>query len=164
MRIIFVVMLFLFSLPAQAAPSVPSDCWFGVMAPEEAIHSQLVATGPVTQWRVGMSLVVYPTKENYVQINALAEKGQTGTFDTLRPITVIPTWISGPEPGEKDSGEDTSIKIMMKYRIAQGETGTIDLTYWTRASGQDSSLSPNQKAMTALLDRQAHDMGCRGIP
>jgi hypothetical protein len=33
-----------------------------------------------------MSLVVYPTKETYEQINALAEKGQTGTFDMSRPI------------------------------------------------------------------------------
>jgi hypothetical protein len=47
----------------KRAPSVPNDCWFGVMAPDKAPHGQLVATGPVAQWRVGMSLVVYPTKE-----------------------------------------------------------------------------------------------------
>jgi len=45
------------------------------MAPDKAPHGQLVATGPVAQWRVGMSLVMYPTKENYEQITALAEKG-----------------------------------------------------------------------------------------
>ena len=86
-----------------------------------------------------MSLVVYPTKENYEQITALAEKGQTGTFDTSRPITVIPIWISGPEPGDKDSDEDKSIEITMKYRTAQGEIGTILLTYWTPMSGRESS-------------------------
>jgi hypothetical protein len=42
---------------------------------------------------------------------ALAEKGQSGTFDTSRPITVIPTWLSGPEPSDKDLGEDKSIEI-----------------------------------------------------
>src|SRR5271165_7647342 len=121
--------------PIQAAPSAPNDCWSGVMAPDKAPHGQLVATGPVAQWRVGMSLVVYPTKENYEQNTALAEKGQTGTFDTSRPITVTPTWISGPEPGDKDSGEDKSIEITMQYRTGQGETGTILLTYWTPTSG-----------------------------
>jgi hypothetical protein len=39
----------------------------GVMAPEKAPHGQLVATGPVAQWRVGMPLVLYPTKEDYAQ-------------------------------------------------------------------------------------------------
>ena len=149
---------------AQAAPSVPNDCWFGVMAPDKAPHGQLVATGPVAQWRVGMSLVVYPTKENYEQINALAEKGQTGTFDTSRPITVIPTWISGPEPGDKDSGEDKSIEITMQYRTAQGETGTILLTYWTPMSGRELLLPPDQRATIAQADQQSHDMSCRGIP
>jgi hypothetical protein len=61
---------------AQAAPSVPNDCWFGVMASDKALHGQHVATGSVAQWRVGMSLVVYPTKENYEQITALEEKGK----------------------------------------------------------------------------------------
>ena len=84
-----------------------------------------------------MSLVMYPTKENYEQITALAERGQTGIFDTSRPITVIPTWISGPEPGDKDSGEDKSIEITMQYRTAQGETGKIVLTYWTPMSGRE---------------------------
>ena len=69
----------------------PYDCWSGVMAPDKSPHGQLVATGPVAQWRVGMSLVVYPTKENYEQITALAQKGQMGTYDTSRPIAVIPT-------------------------------------------------------------------------
>jgi hypothetical protein len=81
------------ALMTGAAPSVPNDCWSGVMTPDKAPHGQLVATGPVAQWRVGVPLVVYPTKENYEQITALAEKGQTGTFDMSRPITVIPTWI-----------------------------------------------------------------------
>jgi hypothetical protein len=81
------------ALMTGAAPSVRNDCWSGVMTPDKAPHGQLVATGPVAQWRVGVPLVVYPTKENYEQITALAEKGQTGTFDMSRPITVIPTWI-----------------------------------------------------------------------
>jgi hypothetical protein len=156
--------LTLFPLYAHAASSIPNDCWFGVMAPEKAPHGQLVASGPVAQWRVGMPLVLYPTKEDYAQINALAEKGQTGTFDTSRPITVIPTWISGPEPGDKDSGEDKSIQVTMKYRNAQGETGTIVLTYWTPMSGHETSLPPDQKATIAELDQQLHDMTCRGIP
>jgi hypothetical protein len=127
------------------------------MAPAKAPHGQLLATGPVAQWRVGMSLLVYPTKENYKQITALAEKGQTGTFDALRPITVIPTWISGPEPGDKDSGEDKSIEITMQYRTTQGETGTILLTYWTPMSGRETSLPPDQRATIAEADQQSHD-------
>jgi hypothetical protein len=164
MRFIFTSVLLLFALHAQAAPSVPNDCWSGVMTPDKAPHGQFVATGPVAQWRVGMSLVVYPTKENYQQITALAEKGQTGTFDTSRPTTVIPTWISGPEPGDKDSDEDTSIEIMMQYRTAQGETGTLSMTYWTPMSGRESSLPPDQRATIAQFDQQWHDMSCRGIP
>ena len=164
MRLILVYVLLLFPLYAQAAPSIPNDCWSGVMAPEKAPHGQLVATGPVAQWRVGMSLVVYPTKENDQQITALAEKGQTGTFDTSRPITVIPTWISGPEPGDKESGEDKDIEITMKYRTAQGGTGTILLTYWTPTSGHESSLPSDQQATIAQIDQQLHDMSCRGIP
>jgi hypothetical protein len=75
MRFIFASALLLFPLHAQAAPPIPNDCWFGVMARDKAPHGQLVATGPVVQCRLGMSLVVYPTKENYEQITALAEKG-----------------------------------------------------------------------------------------
>jgi hypothetical protein len=161
MRLILAFALLLFPLHVHAEPSSPNDCWFGVMAAEKAPHGQLVATGPVAQWRVGMSLVVYPTKENYEQNMALAEKGQTGTFDTSRPITVVPTWISGPEPGEKDSGEDKSIEIMMQYRTAQGETGNIALTYWTPISG---SLPPDQRATMPQFDQQMHDTVCRGIP
>src|ERR1700726_2085747 len=164
MRLILTSALLLFPLHAQAASSIPNDCWSGVMAPEKAPHGRLVATGPVAQWRVGMLLVVYPTKENYEQITALAEKGQTGTFDTSRPITVIPTWISGPEPGDKDSGEDKSIEITMQYRTAQGETGNILLPYWTPMSGRESSLPPDQRATIAQADQQLHDMSCRGIP
>jgi hypothetical protein len=163
-HLLLVSALLLFSMHARVAAAVPNDCWFGVMAPDKAPHGQLVATGPVAQWRVGMSLVVYPTKEDYAQITALAEKGQTGTFDTSRPITVIPTWISGPETGGKDSDEDKSIEITMKYRTAQGETGTILLTYWTPMSGRESSLSPDQRAIIAQADQQSHDMSCRGIP
>src|SRR5262249_18770203 len=139
--------LALFPLCAHAAPSIPNDCWSGVMAPDKAPHGQLVATGPVAQWRVGMQLVLYPTKEDYAQISALAEKGQTGTYDISRPITVIPTWISGPEPGDKASGEDKDIRVTMEYRNAQGETGTILLTYWTPVSGHQTSLAPDQKAL-----------------
>jgi hypothetical protein len=160
--LIFASALLLFPLHAQAAASVPNDCWFGVMAPDKASHGQLVATGPVAQWRVDMSLVVYPTKESYEQITALAEKGQTGTFDTSRPITVIPTWISGPEPGDKDNPDEAkNIEITMEYRTAQGETGKILLTYWTPMSG---SLPPDQRATIAQFDQQFHDMSCRGIP
>jgi len=164
MHFIVASALLLFPLFAQAAPSVPSDCWFGVMARDKAPHGQLVATGPVAQWRVGMSLVLYPTKENYEQIIALAEKGQTGTFDTSRPITVIPTWISGPEPGDKDSSDDKSSEITMQYRTAQGETGTILLTYWTPMSSREASLPPDQRATIARVDQQSHDMSCRSIP
>lgn len=156
--------LFAVTAPAQAAPSVPNDCWSGVMAPDKAPHGQLVATGPVAQWRVGMSLVVYPTKENYEQITALGEKGQTGTFDTSRPITVIPTWISGPEPGDEDSGEDKSIQILIQYRTAQGETGNITLTYWKPMSEEETSLPPDRQTTVAQVDQQLHDMNCRGIP
>ena len=112
-----------------------------------------------------MSLVVYPTKENYEQITALAEKAQTGTFDTSRPITVVPTWISGPEPGDKDNADEAkSIEITMQYRTAQGETGTIMLTYWTPMSGLWSSLPPDQRSTIVQVDQQLHDMSCRGIP
>jgi hypothetical protein len=156
--------LTLFPLYAHAASSIPNDCWFGVMARDKAPHGQLVASGPVAQWRVGMPLVLYPTKEDYAQLNVLVEKGQTGTFDTSHPITVIPMWISGPEPGDKDSGEGKSIQVMMKYRNAQGETGVITLTYWTPMSGHETSLRPDQQESFAQLDQQLHDMSCRGIP
>ena len=79
--LIFASVLTLFPLCAQAASSIPNDCWFGVMTLDKAPHGQLVASGPVAQWRVGMSLVLYSTKEDYAQINALAEKGQTASFD-----------------------------------------------------------------------------------
>jgi hypothetical protein len=161
---IFAFALTLFPVCAQAASLIPSDCWFGVMTPDRAPHGQPVATGPVAQWRVGVSLVLYPTKEDYAQIDALAEKGQTGTYDTSQPITVIPTWISGPEPGDKDSDEDKRIQVMMKYRNAQGETGIIDLTYWTPMSGQETALSRDQQESIAQFDQQSHDMVCRGIP
>jgi hypothetical protein len=146
---------------AQAASTVPNDCWFGVMAPERAPHGQLVATGPVAQWRVGVPVVLYPTREDFAQLSALTEKGHTGTFDTSRPITVVPTWISGPEPGDKDSGADKSIQVMLQYRNAQGETGVVSLTYWTPMYGK---LPPDQQASVAEIDQQLHDMTCRGIP
>jgi hypothetical protein len=156
--------LTLFPLYAHGASSIPNDCWFGVMAPDRAPHGELVARGPVAQWRVGMSLVLYPTKEDYAALSALTEKGQTGTFDTSRPITVVPTWLFGPEPGDKSSGEDKSIEITMNYRNAQGETGRILLTYWTPMSGHETSLPTDQEASIALLVQQMHDMSCRGIP
>jgi hypothetical protein len=86
-------------------------------------------------------------------------KGQTGTFDTSRPITIIPTWISGPEPDE-----EKNMEITMKYRTAQGKTGTILLTYWTPMSGPESSLSPDKRAAVAQVDQQLHDTNCWGIP
>ena len=165
MRLILAFALLLFPLHAQADPSVPNDRWSGVMAPDKTPHGQLVATGPVAQWRVGMSLVVYPTKETYEQINALMEKGQTATFDTSRPITIVPTWISGPEPGDKDNADEAkSIEITMQYRTAQGETGMITLTYWTPMSEHETSLPPDQRATIAQFDQQSHDMSCQGIP
>lgn len=163
-HLIFASALTLFPLCAQAATSISNDCWFGVMALDQAPYGQLVARGPVAQWRVGMSLVLYPTKEDDAQVNALAEKGETATYDTSRPITVIPTWISGPEPGDKDSDEDKDIQILMKYRNAQGETGTIALTLWTPMSGQDAELPPEQREAIAQADQQLHDINCRGIP
>jgi hypothetical protein len=163
-RLLLASALLFLPMQARAAEVVPNDCWFGVMAPDKAPHGQLVATGPVAQWRVSMSLVVYPTKENYEQITALAEKGQTGTFDTSRPVTIIPTWISRPEPGDIDSGEDKAIEITMQYRTVQGETGKIVLTYWTPMSGHMTSLPPEQQASIAQADQQMHDMSCRGIP
>ncbi len=122
-------------------------------------HGQLVATGTVAQWRVDMPLVVYPTKETAAQVTALMEKGQTATFDTSRPITIIPTWISGPEPGE-----DNIIEVTLKYRTTQGETGDMELHFWTPMSGGQSSLSPDQRETMAQFDAQSHDMSCRGIP
>jgi hypothetical protein len=85
-------------------------------------------------------------------------------FDTTRAIAAIPTWIAGPEPGDKDSGEDTSIEIMMQYRTVQAETGTIQLTYWTPTSNLESSLPADQRATIAQVDQQSHDISCRGIP
>jgi hypothetical protein len=70
----------------------------------------------------------------------------------------------GPEPGDKDSGEDKSIEIAMQYRTAQGETGTILLSYWTPMGGRESSLPPDQRAAIAQVDQKLHDMSCRGIP
>lgn len=160
------VLAFLLSLlPVYAwAASGPNDCWFGVMALDNAANGQLVASGPVTQWRVGVPLVVLPTKENYDELRALADKGQTGTFDPSRPLTVIPSWISGPEPGDKDSGEDKEIQVMLKFSNAQGEHGTIALTYWGPMSGKEASLAPEQRTAIVQLDQQLHDMSCRGVP
>ena len=163
-HLILASVLTLFPLRAHAASLIPNDCWFGVMARDKAPQGQLVASGPVAQWRVGVPLVLYPTKEDFAQLNVLAEKGQTGTYDTSRPITVVPTWISGPESGDKDSGEDKDIQVMMKYRNAQGETGIITLTYWTPMSGYKTSLPPDQQESFAQLDQQLNDMSCRGIP
>ncbi len=164
MRLTFASVLLLFSLDAQAAPSVPNDCWFGVMTLNNAPHGQFVATGPIAQWRVGMPLVVYPTKETAEQIDALVKKGQTGTFDVLRPIAITPTWISGPEPGDKDSGEDKSIEVTMTYRNVRGETGNILLTYWSPVIGQKTSLPIDQQEFFSKLDQEMHDTTCRGIP
>lgn len=126
------------------------------MVPENAPHGQLVATGPVAQWRVGMSLVLYPAKEDITQTMTLAEKGQESTFDSSRPFSVIPTWISGPEPGDNDS-----VQVMMKYRNAQGESGIIDLTYWTPAAFLGAAVTTEQRTRLAW---QFHDMSCQGVP
>lgn len=162
-------MIFAFALSlsppcAHAASSIPNDCWFGVLTPDKALHGALVATGPVAQWRVGMSLVLYSTKEDDAQINVLAEKGQTATFDTSHPINVIPTWISGPKPGDKSSSEDQSIELTMTYRNAQGEFGNILLTYWTPMSNKQKELPSDQQEFFTQMDQQLHDMICRNIP
>jgi len=156
----------LMTVEAQAAPSsVPNDCWSGVMAADKAAHGRLVATGPVTQWRIGAPLVVYSTVEDYAQIEALANQGKTGTFDTAHPITVIPTWISGPEPGDKDNPDEAkNIEVALKYRTPQGETGNMLLTYWTPMAGKDASIPPDQQAAIIQQDWLLHDMSCRGIP
>jgi hypothetical protein len=148
----------------HAASSVPNDCWFGVMAADKAAHGRLIATGPVTQWRVGTPLVVYSTVENYDQIQALAAQGKTGTFDTAHPITVVPTWISGPEAGDKDSEEEKGIEVSLKYRTKEGETGAMQLNYWTPMSGKETSLPPDQLTAIIQSDWLLHDFSCRGIP
>ena len=51
----------------------------------------------MASWHVACSL---SDKGGYAQLNALAEKGETATYDTSHAITVVPTWISGPEPGD----------------------------------------------------------------
>jgi hypothetical protein len=165
MRLILASALLLLPLHAEAETSVPNDCWSGVMAPDKG-PGEYVATGPVAQWRVGTSLVVYSTKESPEEVADLLEKGQAGTFDTSRPIAVVPTWITGPEPvsgGEPD--EAGRIRVLMLYRTAQGETGTISLTYWTPMSNQYFSLLlSDQQATMAQVDQQAHDLLCRGVP
>ena len=128
--------LTLFPLYAHAASSIPNDCWFGVMAPDRAPHGQLVASGPVAQWRVGMSLVLYPTKEDYAALNALAEKGQTGTFDSSRPITVIPTWLSGPE-----------------QRITRSNRAGCSRKACAKRAGRQSSVVPNFANNPTPLER-----------
>ncbi len=155
----------LIAVEAQAVSSVPNDCWSGVMAADNPVHGRLVATGPVPQWRVGTPIVVYSTIEDDAQIKALAEQGKTGTFDTAHPITVIPTWISGPEPGDKDNPDEAkNIEVTLKYRTTQGETGTIDLTYWTPSSGKYESLRSDQQETIRNIDWMLHDTSCRGIP
>ena len=163
-HLIFAFAMALSPFCAQSALSLPNDCWFGVMAADNAERGQLVASGPVMQWRVGMSLVFYPTKEDSAQIDALAEKGETGTFDISHPITVVATWISGPEPGAKDSDESNSIEVMLKYRNAKGESGTINLNLWTPMSYDPTAMSPDQTAGFDRLNQPLHDMLCRGIP
>jgi hypothetical protein len=117
------------------------------MAADKAPHGKLIATGPVTQWRVGAPLVVYPTIEDYAQIETLMKQGKTGTYDIAHPITILPTWISGPQPGDKDNPDEAdNIEVSLKYRTAQGETGSALLTYWTPMSGIDTSLPPYQLA------------------
>ncbi len=156
----------LFAVSASAGPPAPpNDCWFGVMGADSPAHGRLVATGPVAQWRVGAPVVFYATIEDEAQINALAEQGKTGTFDTTHPITVIPIEIFAPEPGDKDNQDEAkSIEITLKYRTTQGETGSIFATYWTPAAGNYTSLPPEQQATMIQVDWMQHDTLCRGIP
>lgn len=162
--IVFAFALVSFPLYAQAAASIPNDCWSGVMAPDGAPQGHLVATGPVAQWRVGTPITFFPTRESNDQIADLANKGQTATFDTLHPITIVPTSISGPEHGDKDSGEDKDIQLTMGYRDAEGRTGTLLLNFWTPMSGEYASAPQDQQDAIALADQQTHDISCRGIP
>jgi hypothetical protein len=153
------------SVDTQPSSTLPNDCWSGVMTADNASHGLFVATGPVTQWRVGMRLVVYPTIEDYAQIETLMKQGKTGTYDFAHPIAVIPTWISGPEPGDKNNSDEANeIEVSLKYRTTQGETGTILLTYWTPMSGKGTSLPPDQLAAIIKEDWELHDLSCRGIP
>ena len=155
----------LMTVEARAASMVPNDCWSGVMAADKATHGRLIATGPVTQWRVGTPVVVYSTIEDYTQIQALADQGKTGTFDIAHPITVIPTWISGPESGDKNNpDEQKNIEVTLTYHTTEGETGTIMLTYWTPMGGKYTSLPREQQEFIIEQDRVMHDSSCRGIP
>jgi hypothetical protein len=108
----------------------------GLWHPIERSHGELVASGPVAQWRVGMSLFLYPTKENYAALNALAEKGQTGTFDTSHPITVIPTWLSGPE-----------------QRITRSNRAGCSRKACAKRAGRQSSVVPNFANNPTPLER-----------
>jgi hypothetical protein len=110
-----------------------------------------------------MPLVLYPSSESEAEVEALTSQGKTPTFDTAHPIPVVPTAISGPEPGNKDSGEQKTIEVMLSYRTAQGETGTINLEFWTPAEPA-ASLTPEQRAMLVKQNWRLHDMGCRGVP
>jgi hypothetical protein len=164
-HLIFAALAVLMTVEARAAPPMPNDCWSGVMAADKAAHGRLVATGPVTQWRVGTPLVVYSTIEDYAQIEILMSQGKTGTFDTAHPITVIPTWISGPEPGDKNNrDEEKNIEVFLKYRTAEGETGIATLTYWTPMGVKYTSLPRDQQEFMIEQHQLMHDMSCRGIP
>ena len=164
MRLWLVFVSMIYPLQAHAGPSLPNDCWSGVMLPENGPHGQLVARGPIAQWRVGVPVVFYPTKESFEQINELMQKGLTPSYDTSRPIEIIPTWIAGPEPSDKASKEDQSIQIMMRYRTSQHETGIISLTFWTPKSNGTSELPLDQQAVFEHVDWLSHDTTCRGIP
>lgn len=169
MRIILASVLYsllLMCVPAvsNSAQPVPNDCWSGVMVPERAARGRLVATGPVAQWRVGTTLIVYPTKESPEQIDDLVKLGRAGTFDTLQPISIIPTWISGPEPGKMNINGTANLEVTIKYRTDSGETGSMLLTYWSPISSRYTSLSASQQEAIALIDQQMHDLMCKGIP
>ena len=164
-QLVFTAITLVVASEAGAASSVPNDCWFGVMAADKAPHGRLVATGPDTQWRVGTPIIVYSTIEDYAQIEELVRQGKTATFDTAHPITIIPSWVSGPEPGDKDnSDEANNIEVSLQYRTAQGEVGTVLLTYWTPMVGKYTSLPRDQQDFVIKQDRLMHDMSCRGIP
>ena len=128
------------------------------MVDDTALHGTLVATGPVAQWRVGVPLVLYTIREDYLQLKVLADKGQTGTFDTSHPITVTPTWISGPE-----SSDDNSIQVMMKFS-KQGKTGVITMSYWHPISGREVTLETTQNPWASEVNQLLHDISCGGIP
>lgn len=155
-QLVLLCLLNWMSLCAQAAPAMPNDCWFGTMSPGGASHGMLVATGPVSQWRVGMPLIVYPSITNSL---AVAEKGESPTFDIHHSIQVVPTWVSGPDVGEQNK----SIEATVDYRDDKGSTGIISLTLWSPTIFPASTGDATQASVISM-NQMLHDISCKGLP